>query len=539
MKAENVLGITAHDSFDKIAARYEEWLQSYKKIAIDDSTAEEYISRLTERIERAFGIMKSRNDLKKDTACCRDEAFMDEYIRGEEEQERLLDGDFPLGNEFDAEFAATYFTVPELVLIQLGRAQEIHTGNFSEYNTEVLISKGFICEMLGKWKEAEQCYSGVSTSKSVQQRELYCRERAERESEELYNKGMKMIEELCWNEAWYPLSLAADSGHTEAMAEIGYMTVYGIGCGRDIDEGLEYLRKAASSGSDYACSVLWELHDDGIFEVSGAEAEKWCKLAASRGDKKASVRLESGFDLRPLKEILAQQIEKGNKDAIWLMMKECEKQGDGEEVVYWFDKALEARQRDALVLAAQIYSDEYSELYDKNKSEEYYRQAAEEGSITAMLKLGDDQLKTAEKPFYENQPYSDIPPEVTAEHINQLQWYEKAAASGDDTAAYYVSRAYAKGYPLRDCEKAFLFASKGADNGDSLCMYMCGCLFEDGIGCEKDMDSAMMFYIQAAEKGVHGAIMRLIDIYTNGKDGVPADKQKANRYKFMCGAGRD
>ena len=29
------------------------------------------------------------------------------------------------------------------------------------------------------------------------------------------------------------------------------------------------------------------------------------------------------------------------------------------------------------------------------------------------------------------------------------------------------------------------------------------------------------------------------DIYTNGKDGIPADKEKANRYRFMSGVGRE
>ena len=538
MKAETVLKLTLNDDLETALAHRDEFIKEYSRIAKEDITAEDTAALLTERAESAFGILKLRSELSENKLYCVDDAFMDEYIRDEEEKERLLDGDFPLGNEFDAEFALPYFSVAELALIQLGKSEDIAVGYYNGYNSDVLIRKGFINEMQGRWSEAEQCYSGVSTSESVQQRELYCREKANAESEELYQKGMKLIEELCWDEAWYPLSCAADSGHREAMAEIGYMTVYGIGCGRDTEEGLELLRKAASLGSDYACCVLWEMHDDGILSVTGAEAEEWCRQAAERGDKKAEARLDNGFDLRPITEILAEQIDKGNKDAIWLMSKECEKNGDYDKAGEWFEKALEARQRDAVMLAAEMYSDKHSELYNEETAEEYYRIAADEGVTKAMILLGDKELKTASKPFYdENQP-EDSSPIIKAEHINQLKWYERAALAGDYTAAYYVSRAYALGYPEKNEEKAFYFASRGADNGDSLCMYMSGYLYENGIGCDKDMNGAMLFYIQAADKGVNTAIKRLIDIYSEGKDGIAADKQKANHYIFLSGAGR-
>lgn len=53
------------------------------------------------------------------------------------------------------------------------------------------------------------------------------------------------------------------------------------------------------------------------------------------------------------------------------------------------------------------------------------------------------------------------------------------------------------------------------------------------------MNSAMLFYIHAADKGVNKAIKRLIEIYTDGKDGIAPDKQKASYYIFLSGAGRD
>lgn len=84
---------------------------------------------------------------------------------------------------------------------------------------------------------------------------------------------MELIKELNWGEAWYPLYKAAELEHTEAMAEIGYMTAYGLGCGRSIEEGLAYLLRAAEKGSNYACQVIWEMHDNGFYDVKAAEAK--------------------------------------------------------------------------------------------------------------------------------------------------------------------------------------------------------------------------------------------------------------------------
>ena len=70
-------------------------------------------------------------------------------------------------------------------------------------------------------------------------------------------------------------------------------------------------------------------------------------------------------------------------------------------------------------------------------------------------------------------------------------------------------------------------------------MYQVGYFYENALGCDKDMTAALMFYIQAAEAGVSDAMNRLVDIYTNGRPGIPANKEKANRYLFMSGVGRD
>ena len=104
----------------------------------------------------------------------------------------------------------------------------------------------------------------------------------------------------------------------------------------------------------------------------------------------------------------------------------------------------------------------------------------------------------------------------------------------------HASIAYHYGYPCeKNDEKAFLWASRAADAGDTYAMYMAGYFFENGCGCEKDMAAAVLFYTQAAEAGIFEAMVHLAEIYGTGKDGIAADTEKANRYRFMSGIGRD
>ena len=105
--------------------------------------------------------------------CC-DEAYYEEFAESREREDASLGGYFPLGNEVDAGFANGYFTISELARIQCGLHRMIAPGNFNGYNFDVLVRRGFLAELDGDFAEAARCYGGVSTSKSVQEREYDC-----------------------------------------------------------------------------------------------------------------------------------------------------------------------------------------------------------------------------------------------------------------------------------------------------------------------------------------------------------------------------
>lgn len=548
MKAETVLKLSGGD----IAAAEErcaEWIKAYNSVVKEHPSAEEKAEKLIARAKRALEVIKTRAEAEP--LVCRDEAYMEEVLAAEEQREAELDGEFPLGSEFDASFANPYFTTENLARIQLGCFNEVRTGVYSEHAEDVLVRQGILHELNGRWKEAERCYNGVSLSWSVLEREYYCRKKAESEGQRLYEKGLELIKNLDWSAAWYPLFAAAELGHSEAMAELGHMTVYGLGCGASTDEGLEYLRRAAEAGSDYACRLIWELHDDGTGIVSGAEAERVCGAAAERGYERAKIRLEEGFDTRAYIDILQEGVDAGNVDALWLMANELLKNGEEDRAVEYTERAFRAGQIDALMMYGNIYANRNDELFDRAAAAECYKKAAEQGCAEACKALGDLALEADDEPFWMVEwARENDSKELRQRHKAQFAGYLRAAELGLVSAATAVSSAYHEGWPVeRNDEKAFLWASRAADENDPTALYMTGFFNENGLGCEKDVAAALMFYAAAADKGVVQAMLRLADIYKNGIETEDADgnrrilvepnEERAARYLFMAGVGRD
>lgn len=69
----------------------------------------------------------------------------------------------------------------------------------------------------------------------------------------------------------------------------------GLGCSRDRDKALRFLRQAADGGLPQAQAQLAYLYSTGrggIEEKNEAEAERWWRLAAAQGDHDAVSRLQ-------------------------------------------------------------------------------------------------------------------------------------------------------------------------------------------------------------------------------------------------------
>lgn len=518
MRPELVLGMK---SCSDPAELRDEWLKEYAKYE-DDPSDGELTAQLKERLLKAYDLV----------------------VAGKLEDDPSLDGDFPLGKTEDAEFMVPMFTVHQLVLLQLGAPHLVQAGHYVEPAYDVLVRKGILEELQGNFAQAYTCYDGVP-SPSANKRGYACKKIALAKYNELMEQAHKHLSEGDWKSAWYPLVEAKDiefvAPSREAAAILGHQYVYGLGVPKDTVEGLKLLRKAAMNvlhPSYDACMTIVELHDGGLWNIEGEEAYELCKKAADAGVKEAQLRLEEGFDLRSNEEICREQIEKGNVDAMYALACHLRNQGK-EECLDWLEKAAAARVVPAMVDLAEIYM-----LADRQEeAESLYRKAAEQGSVDAIKALARRDRNKEDPLFFLAAMHQEEAPSdaaLTERHKKEMGWALLAAEAGDAFSMYQVAVAYRFGYPCeKDTIQAYMWAARGAEQGRIECNFLLGMLYENGEGCTKDIHKAVEHYDVAAQKGVLAAIARLVTLYQDGAEGLEPDSEKAARYRFMGGFGRD
>lgn len=283
--------------------------------------------------------------------------------------------------------------------------------------------------------------------------------------------------------------------------------------------------------------------------VQKREYECRCKMAdeGKRCYEKALEFIENGGQ-NEATALLIRAVNIGNIDALWQMALLCKREDDADGAAEWFNKAIESGQIDALMSASALYLDRNSGFYNKKLARQYLRRAADNGSVRAIIALADSELEDTDVPFWQQaaqlrkSEFASKRPKrkVRAQHKKQMAWYRLAAEAGDINAMNALSMAYHLGYPEeRNDEQAFLWASRAADAGDGSAMYQTAYFCENGFGTDKDIDAALLLYTESAEQGVRSAMARLYEIYTNGLGNIRPDGQKAARYLWLSGEGRE
>ena len=518
------------------------WIAEYKRIAKEHLYLEDLCETLIDRINRAADLFISRKvNPVKSAGHTQDDSYYEWLEEVEKEENDSLNGDFPLGNDEDADFMMPFFDIDNLALIQCG-LHDLVTQRGKYYpETDESVRAGILAELDGDFKEAERCYHSISMSMSILEREHACRRKKIAEGDALYAEAQEGMLTGDWKKVRECLFRAMELDNYEAMTDIGIGYAYGtFGLSQIPEDALYYLRQAASEGNVRACMELVELHDTGSFGIEGAEALKWCEKAAKAGDKKAIARLEDGFDTRPLPEILEEQVNKGNISAAWMLYEYLKNQEKQEEAEVWFSKALEAGYPEALFAEAKKHLRANREL-----AAQYLRRAAEKGHVRSIIGLSELELAEGDENFWQvamkkNEPDFAVSPEQTERHLRQFAWFKLAAEAGDGDSMNTLAVAYHFGYPIeRDDKEAFRLAVAAAEEKNYPAMYQAAYFLENGFGCERDIDRAVEYYTASAEQGIMSSMLRLYEIYKDGLEHIPADKEKSTRYLFMSGIGRD
>ncbi len=535
MEATTALRLKGGESLDEVV---ELWNKAYDLIEELAPEKKEVVDRLRERLQRVHGIRKGQIAAKGRSYFGVDDSFYDWLDEMNEKERASMDGDFPLGNEEDARFAGYYFTIEEIAKIQCGVDHWILTGQFTGHNYDVYARKGLIAELYGEWDQAVKNYEKVPNSQIVLNRAQYCRQKMAEEGARCYEKAQAYMQSGEWSEVPDLLSRGVEMGNADAMVDFALARVYGqYGLAQDMVEALNLLRRAAKENNARACFTLCELHDEGYYAVEGAEAKEACEKAASLGHVQAKARLKDGFDVRPLEVILEEHIQKGDVDSAWVLALILQERGDKVGSDKWFTYAVEHGQVDALLHEADCCKKE-----DPAQAKRYYRRAADEGNLPAILALSEMELNEGDPHFWERATAlaeQEVDAALLGRHQKEFAWYKLAAEAGDTDAMARLCVGYHYGYPVdKDDKEGYAWAKRGSDEGNLSASYYAAYFLEHGYGVQEDVDEAVRLYTLSAEGGVTSSMLRLYAVYKDGLKHIQPNKEKSLRYLWLSGVGR-
>lgn len=127
------------------------------------------------------------------------------------------------------------------------------------------------------------------------------------------------------------------------------------------------------------------------------------------------------------------------------------------------------------------------EVFKKQKAFLRHTEAAEQGDIFSQYALG-IMLKEGQgcKPNLEQ----------------ALSWYKQAATNGYLEAQFTLGSLLAEDGPCICFEQAVYWLNKAAERGHPQAQCNLGFMFEEGLGCQKNLEQAIFWYKKAKEQGL-------------------------------------
>lgn len=147
----------------------------------------------------------------------------------------------------------------------------------------------------------------------------------------------------------------------------------------------------------------------------------------------------------------------------------------------------------------------------------YYKSAYEKGNLSAYSSYGYTMLD--EKFGNLNEPEGFRLIKYSCDHNNPV---------GLDT--YGLLFSLGLGGLEKNEEKSFYYIKKAADLGDCAALANLALSYKNGVGVEKNMNTAIKYCELAIEEGSCRAAVTLYNISTDPESGVPTDKEKALKY---------
>ena len=200
------------------------------------------------------------------------------------------------------------------------------------------------------------------------------------------------------------------------------------------------------------------------------------------------------------------------------------------EIVYLNSIAQEStidkkRRNKALCSIGHIYRYGEGVEQDYTKALEWYNKAANAGNDSAMYSIGYmyDYGEGVEQDYSKALEWYN----KAVNAGNAAAWYNKAVNAGNAAAMNNIGRMYEFGKGVeQDYTKSLEWYNKAANAGNATAMYNIGYMYDCGEGVEQDYSKALEWYNKAANAGNTAAMNNIGYMYDYGK-GVEQDCSKA------------
>lgn len=245
------------------------------------------------------------------------------------------------------------------------------------------------------------------------------------EAENLYNAGQ-------YAAAFPTIQRAAKAGNPEAMGILGIMYLKGQGTARQVELGVDWLKKAVDRRDARGMNARGEAFEEGNgFRVTYHLALHWYRAAATE------------------KEYVPAMINLGD----------LHREGLGTAINYdsaltWYRKAIDAGSPEAMVAAGRVYEEGSAGVRDLGRALRLYRTAADSGSPLGMYAMGRAHQQGVVVP---------------RDYAQSRAWYLRGAEAGSAEAMNGMGELYQNGWGVpADRNEAIRWYRRAAAAGSAV-----------------------------------------------------------------------
>lgn len=303
--------------------------------------------------------------------------------------------------------------------------------------------------------------------------------------------------------------IAADQGHGEAQASVGYAYDMGTGVAKSDAEALKWYRLSAATGNSRGQVLLGTMYEGAQGVVRDYnEAVKWYRLGANQGNAYGLNNLAGMYEF-------GKGVTKDMNEALRLYRSAADKGSEEAK------KSLQRLGAAGSVMGADKAFEEANRHWNgtgvaRNESEavRFYRIAADQGHAEAQASLG----------------YAyDIGKGVAKSDAEALKWYRLAAASNNARGQWLLGTMYegAQGV-AKDVAEAVKWYRLSANQGNGKGQTALGRMYRDGLGVAQNDAEAFRLFRLSVTNGNADANGDLAWCYENGR-GVTKNMSEAIR----------